>query len=141
MEEHLAISLFPARVAALLLGTFGLVGLLLASVGLYGVVSYSVGQRTREMGIRIALGAERANVVRLVIRDSMVLVAVGISLGLGAALLSTRVLSGQLYGISAIDPVTFLGIPVLLTGVALLASAIPARRATRVDPMIVLRQE
>ena len=113
MEEHLSVSLFPARMAALLLGTFGLVGLLLALVGLYGVVSYSVSRRTREIGIRIALGAETGGVLRLVIRDSMVMVAVGLSLGLGASLLSTRILVGQLYGISSVDPVTFIGIPLL----------------------------
>jgi predicted permease len=141
IEEHLTVSLFPARMAALLLSAFGLVGLLLASVGLYGVVSSSVSRRTREIGIRMALGAEEGSVLRLVIFDSMILVAVGLALGLGAALLSSRILAGQLYGISTVDPVTFTGIPLMLTGVALLASYIPARRAVRVDPMVVLRRD
>jgi len=141
LTELISRSLFPARVGAALLGVFGLLALLLASVGLYGVMSYSVSRRTREIGIRMALGAERRDVLRLVLTEAMTLVAVGVGVGLTLAAAVTRLLAGFLYGVSATDPTTFAGITLLLAGVALFASLIPARRAMRVDPMVALRYE
>ena len=141
MTELLNNSLFPARMGALLLGVFGLLALLLAAVGLYGVMSYSVARRTREIGIRMALGARGGDVLGLVLREGMALVAVGVLLGLGVALAVTRLLASFLYGVSTSDPLTFAGIAVFLTLIALAASFIPARRASRVDPMIALRYE
>jgi predicted permease len=141
MTELLAMSLFPARMGAILLGCFGLLALLLATVGLYGVMSYSVSRRTREIGIRMALGAQGGNVLRLVLREGMTLVVTGIALGLVVAFAVTRLLAGFLYGISPTDPAAFTIIALLLTAVALLASLIPARRAAKVDPMIALRYE
>ena len=141
IEEHLGLSLFPARVAAVLLGGFGLLALLLSTVGVYGVVSYAAAQRTREIGIRIALGAQRRDVLRLVGGRGLVLVAVGVGVGLLAALALTRFMASLLYGVSATDPATFAAVVALLGGVALLACYAPARRATRVDPVVALRHE
>ncbi len=141
MSQHLGIMLFPARIGAWLLVAFGLLGLVLASVGLYGVVAYSVSKRTREVGIRMAIGANRWQILLLVVREGMVLVAVGMALGIGCALMGSRLLTTLLYGIGANDPLTFLGVPSLLAAVALLANLLPARRATRVDPMVALRYE
>lgn len=141
MSEHLAFMLFPARMGAVLLVAFGLLGLVLASVGLYGVVAYSVARRTREVGVRLALGARRQDVLRLVVREGMVLVAVGLALGLGLALFASKALERWLFGVGTSDPVTFVAVPVLLAGVAFLANLIPARRATRIDPMVALRYE
>jgi len=141
MTEQVSSSLFPARLGATFLAIFGLLALLLAGVGLYGVMSYSVARRTQEIGIRMALGARREDVLRLVLREGMEMVAVGVALGLGGALVATRLLVGFLYGVSVTDPVTFIAISVILAGVALVASFIPARKATRVDPIIALRYE
>ena len=124
-----------------LLAAFGLLGLILASVGLYGVVAYSVSKRTREVGVRMALGADAWHVLKLVVREGMVLVAIGMGLGIACALAAGGLLKSVLYGIGAIDPVAFLGVPLLLAAVALLANVIPARRAARVDPMVALRYE
>ena len=122
-----------------LLAVFGLLALALASVGLYGVMSYSVSQRTREIGLRMALGADRRGVMRLVLGQGLVLVGAGVVLGLGGALASTRAVAALLYG-SAFDPVSFVGAPLVLVLIAFLASVPPALRASRVDPIVALRE-
>jgi putative ABC transport system permease protein len=124
-----------------LLGSGGVLALVLAAVGLYGVMSYSVAQRTREIGIRMALGAGRGNVMGLVLKQGVTLVSAGVVLGLGAAFAVTRLLASLLFGVSAVDPITFIATSGLLVVVALLASYVPARRATKVDPIIALRYE
>jgi putative ABC transport system permease protein len=141
IEEIVAFSFWPMRMGAGLVGAFGLLGLLLASVGLYGVMSYAVAARTREIGVRIALGAEPRNVLSLIVRQGLTLSLIGVSVGVLLALASTRVLQRFLFGIGANDPVTFVGVALLLTLIALVACWIPARRATKVDPMIALRAE
>jgi predicted permease len=141
MAELLRTSLFPARMGAILLGVFGLLALVLASVGLYGVMAYSVSRRTREIGIRMALGAQSGDVLRLVLRESLMLVAVGVLLGLIVAFAATRLLAGFLYGVSPTDPAAFIGIAALLAVVALIASLVPARRAAKVDPLVAFRYE
>lgn len=140
-QQHMSFALFPAHAAGALLGCFGMLALLLAMVGLYGVIAYSVSQRTREIGIRSALGARRTDVLSMILKQSFRLVGLGMILGLAAALAVTRVMSFVLYGISPIDPITFVGITAIFIAVALLASYLPARRATRVDPVVALRYE
>ncbi|HEX7315758.1 MAG TPA: ABC transporter permease [Pyrinomonadaceae bacterium] len=141
MTEVIGAALYAARTGATLLTGFGLLALVLAAVGLYGVMSYSVSRRTREVGIRMALGARRADVLRLVLREAMVLVAFGVALGLAGAWAASRLLAGFLYGVSTTDPVAFLGTTAVLVAAALLACLVPARRATKVDPMVALRYE
>ena len=141
LDAHMGIALLPVRMAATLLGVMGMLALALAAVGIYGVIAFSVSQRTREIGVRMALGAQRRDIMSLVLRHGFVLTGVGCVIGLAAAVGVTRFVTFLLYGISPLDPVTFVGIPVLLSGVALLACWIPARRAARVDPMVALRHE
>ncbi len=141
MKQRLADITAPARFSTLLLGVFSLIALLLAVVGIYGVMSYTVTQRTHEIGIRMALGASRSDVMRLVVGEGVWLVAGGVGLGLAGAILATRVLESQLYSVSATDPLTFSLVSLLLAGVALGASFLPARRAMKVDPMVALRYE
>ena len=141
LQDRLDASLGQQRSAATLVGAFGTLALVLAAIGLYGAVSYSASQRTREFGIRIALGAQTPDVVRQVLREGLVLGLVGLGAGLLIAGAVTRVLRSQLFGVSPTDPVSFAGVSVLLLGVAVLASYLPARRATRVDPIIALRSE
>ena len=141
MNSHLGIALLPARLIGGTLGVFGLLALGLASVGIYGVVAYSVAQRTREIGIRMALGAAASDAVLLVMRQGLAPVLTGTVLGLAGALAASRLIRGVLYGGSALDPVTFAAVPLVLLGVAMVATWIPARRAAAVDPMLALRQE
>jgi putative ABC transport system permease protein len=141
LSERIDNSLGDQRTQATMLGTFGVLALVLAAVGLYGVMAYSVAQRTREIGIRMALGAQRKHVLGLVLKQGVVLVSAGVVVGLGAAFAATRLIANLLFGVSAIDPVAFVGTSLLLIVVALLASYIPARRAAKVDPLIALRYE
>jgi putative ABC transport system permease protein len=134
-------SLSQPRFAMLLLAAFGMVALLLAGIGMYGVISYSVAQRTQEIGIRMALGAERSNVFGMVLGQGARLTGLGIAIGLIAAAAVTRLLASFLYGVRATDPFTYAGVALLLLATALLACYLPARRATRVDPMVALRYE
>jgi putative ABC transport system permease protein len=141
MDDAVADSIAPQRFSTVLLGLFGAAALLLASVGIYGVTAYSVSQRTREIGIRMALGAQARDVLEMVIGQGSLLVMVGIGLGLAISFVATRALASQLYGVQTYDPITFAGTAGLLAGVALLATYIPARRAMRVDRMVALRNE
>jgi ABC-type antimicrobial peptide transport system permease subunit len=141
MEQRMADSLAPRRFGVLLIGALAAVAFVLAITGIYGVMSYSVAQRTREMGIRLALGATPAAVLGLVLRQAMRLVAAGVVLGVAAALPLGRVLRTLLYGVSATDPGTFAALAALLAGTAAAATLIAARRATSVDPALALRAE
>jgi putative ABC transport system permease protein len=141
MDQVLADSLARRRLYMLLLGVFAAAALLLAAVGIYGVMAYSVSQRTHEIGVRLALGAERRDVLRLMLRQGMGVTMIGVAIGLAAAFGLTRLMSTLLYGVSASDPATFAGVAILLFAIALVACHIPARRAMRVDPMVALRYE
>ncbi|HSB10528.1 MAG TPA: ABC transporter permease [Blastocatellia bacterium] len=141
MESVVSSSVAQPRFLTIILSVFATLALALAAVGVYGVVAFSVTQRTQEMGIRLALGAQPPDIVRLVLREGLSLALIGVATGLLGSLAITRVISGMLYQVSATDPITFTSISLLLTGVALAASFIPARRAMRVDPMVALRHE
>jgi macrolide transport system ATP-binding/permease protein len=141
LKEHLGTSLFPARMAALALGSFGVLALLLAAVGIYGVMSHVVAGRTREIGLRMALGAQLSDVEKLILKQGMLLAAIGSLGGLIIALGGARMMKSMLYGVSTSDPITFTFVALLLFGIAFLACWIPARRASRIEPMIALRAE
>jgi putative ABC transport system permease protein len=141
LEEVISNSLSQRRFNSLLLVIFGALAGLMAAVGIYGVIAYSVTQRTNEIGIRLALGAQPRDVLKMILGQGIKLTLVGVAIGLIAAFALTRILSSLLYGVSATDPVTFLGVPLLLTAVAALASYLPARRATKVDPCVALRYD
>jgi putative ABC transport system permease protein len=141
MEDNVATSVAQPRFRTWLIVLFAGLALLLAAVGIYGVLSYSVTQRTREIGIRVALGAERRHVLRTVVGEGLRFTLLGVALGVAGGLAVTRVLQGFLFGVSAFDPGAFVGAAVLLVGVAVVASLMPARRATRVDPLVALRSE
>jgi putative ABC transport system permease protein len=141
MDARITESLAPQRFAASLLAVFALLATVLSAIGLYGLVSYSVTQRSNEMGIRIALGANRADILRMILRESARVALIGASVGIVVGLLLTRAIRGVLYGVSAYDPVSFGASAIALILVALAASFVPARRATRVDPIVALRYE
>ena len=141
MDSYVTDAMAQARFMLTLIGIFAGMALLLASTGLYGVISYSVRQRTREIGVRVAFGADERDVLTLVLRSGMTVALGGIAVGLVAALALTRVVESLLVGVRAIDPSTFVGIPLILLLVALVATYIPARRAMRVDPVEALRDE
>ncbi len=141
MESSLDRSLAPRRFNLFLLSTFSCIGLLLGVIGLYGVMSYTVSQRTHEIGLRMALGAQRGDVLKLVLREGMLLVLAGTALGLAGAFALTRLISSLLFAVSAADPLTFASLSLLIILVALLASYLPARRASAVEPMEALRYE
>src|SRR5260370_19449376 len=134
-------TLAAARLTSLLLGLFAVLALAIAATGLSGVTALLVSQRTREIGIRLALGAQRSQVLRMVMMQGMRVILIGLALGLGGALMGTRVMKALLFGTAGTDPLTFAGVALVLLAVALLASYIPARRVTRVEPMIALRAE
>ena len=141
MEEVRSMSVVSPRLNLLLFGLFAALALVLASVGIYGVTAYSVAQRTREIGIRMALGATQAQVMRDVLGYGVRLTSLGLVFGLAGALAGTRVLSSLLYGVRSTDAITFVAVSMVLTAVAFMASYLPARRAIRVDPIIALRYE
>ena len=141
MEEIVSTAVARQRFSTMLLGVFAGLALVLAAVGIYGVMSYSVAQRTREFGIRIALGAQRGDVLKMTVMQGLKLVSIGVAIGLAAAFVLTRVMASLLFGVSATDPVTFLSISFVLIAVAAFASFIPALRATRIDPMVALRYQ
>jgi putative ABC transport system permease protein len=139
LEEIVGLQFWPARMLAGLLTVLGSVGLLLASVGVYGVMSYAVAQRTREIGVRIALGARSRDVLKLIVKQGVALTLAGAAIGLALSFASTRLIASMLYGVNAIDPITFIFVPSFLVGVAVVACYLPARRGTKVDPILVLR--
>jgi predicted permease len=140
-QQVFALSLIPRRFNLTLIATFALTALVLAMIGIYGVLAYSVARRTREMGVRIALGATPGNVLKLVLKQAVVTASIGVCIGILGAFGLTRLLQSMLFGVKATDPVTFAAVTTILLMVALLAAYVPARRATKVDPIIALRYE
>jgi putative ABC transport system permease protein len=141
MDKLVESSVGQRKLSMILLGVFSAIAMLLASIGIYGVMSYSVTQRSRELGIRMALGAARGRVLALVVGQGMALAGIGVTIGLVAAFALTRLLTSQLFGVGATDPATFTLVSALLVAIALLATLLPAMRATRVDPVVALRDE
>jgi predicted permease len=141
LDSHIQLDTTPQRMGGVFVGGFGVLALILAGIGIYGVLAYTTRQRTHELGIRMALGAEPGDVLRLVLRQGFTLAVLGLVIGLAASSILTRALASELFGVSATDPLTFAGVAILLTLVALLACYIPARRAMHVDPMVALRYE
>jgi putative ABC transport system permease protein len=141
LDDVVARSLAARRLSMILLGMFAALALLLACVGIYGVISYLVGQRTREIGLRMALGAQRSDVIRLVLGEGARMALLGVVVGIGGAFAMTRLMANQLFGITAQDPLTFVAVGTLLTLVALFACYLPARRAVHVDPLVALRRD
>jgi putative ABC transport system permease protein len=141
MDQYLAESVAQPRFRTMLLAVFAVVALILATIGIYGVISHSVSQRTHELGIRIALGAQPRDLFKLVVGQGMLLAAEGIAIGLIASIYLTRIMSGLLFGVSTTDPTAFIAIPLLLIGVAFVASYLPARKAMKVDPIVALKHE
>jgi len=141
MQDRMSDSLARQRFSAIMLGAFAAFAMVLAAVGVYGVMSYLVTQGTHDIGVRIALGAQRSSIVKLVVRQGMELAIAGIVAGLIGAAALTRVIASLLFGVSATDLVTFSAVPLILAAIALVATYVPARRATRIDPMVALREE
>jgi ABC-type antimicrobial peptide transport system permease subunit len=141
LEQHLALSVFIPRLAGWLLGVFGILGLTLAVIGIYGVVAFSVAQRTREIGVRVALGAARHEIVTMVLGQGLRLIAIGLAIGLVLAWIAGRLLAGQLLGVSPGDPLSFAGTAALFLVIAVGASVLPARHAARLDALTALRRE
>jgi putative ABC transport system permease protein len=141
MDALLSDSVSPRRFSALLIGAFAVLALILAAVGIYGVMSYTVSQRTQEIGIRMALGAQPRDVQGMILGHSVKLTVIGVGLGLAGAFALVRFLRSLLFGVGAYDAVTFIGVPLLLATVAIAAAYVPARRAVRVDPLVALRYE
>ena len=141
MEDFVSADLARPRFTMLLLATFAAVALLLAAIGLYGVIGFAVAQRTREIGVRVAVGAQRRDVLRLVMRRGMLPIATGLVIGIAAAVALSHLIAGLLYGITPTDPATLLTVTMFLTAIAVMAIYLPARRATRIDPLIALRAE
>ena len=141
LEEHVGLALLPQRFAAIVSATLGLAALVLAIIGVYGIVAYAVARRTREIGIRVAIGATPRSVVALVAREGLQLAAIGLGVGVVLALAATRAMSAFLLGVSPADAITFLVIAAPLAAIAVAASYLPARRAAKVDPLVAMRQE
>jgi putative ABC transport system permease protein len=141
LSETVSVSLSERRFLMEVVGLFAVTALLLAGLGIYGVISYLVSERTHEIGIRVALGAQRTNIMQMVLRQGLGLAITGTAIGLACALIVSHLMAGLLYGVKPTDPLTFAGVAVLLIVVALFACCIPGRRAMRVDPIVALRHE